>query len=202
MRNYTAAHESRSGFVGEERFLFPPNHIEVDNRLTWLLGRLERAYGDNAIYVHLKRNDRDTARSFLKRYGFGIIEVYRSHILMRNPPGTPPMSVCLDYCDTVNANIEAFLKNKTRKMTVSLETVKEDFRKFWELVGAEGDWEKAVAEWDNVYNATPPDQNSVLKPEVERPFLGRLSDALDRQLETVARARVKRLPKANMSGEE
>ena len=62
--NYTAAHESRSHCIAGERLAFPDNHIEADNRLSWVLGRLDAAYGDNAIYVHLRRDRTDTIRSF------------------------------------------------------------------------------------------------------------------------------------------
>ncbi|MHC4834220.1 MAG: hypothetical protein ACYTFH_10095, partial [Planctomycetota bacterium] len=36
--NYSAGHETRSGFLGQRRFDYPQNHIESDNRLAWLLG--------------------------------------------------------------------------------------------------------------------------------------------------------------------
>ena len=36
---------------------YTKGHIEVDNRLSWMLGRLDKVYADDlAIYVHLKRN--------------------------------------------------------------------------------------------------------------------------------------------------
>jgi len=65
--NFSSAHESRTYLFGEERLAYPSNHIEVDNRLSWLLGRLDRKYGDRAVYVHLKRNIHDTAASFVAR---------------------------------------------------------------------------------------------------------------------------------------
>ena len=40
--NYTSAHESRSGLLGDAHFDYPDNHIESDNRLSWMLGRLDR----------------------------------------------------------------------------------------------------------------------------------------------------------------
>jgi hypothetical protein len=193
IKNFSAAHESRSGFIGAERFNFPPNHIEVDNRLAWFLGRLDRAYGNDAVYVHLKRNTTDTAQSFFQRYNNGIIDAYRSRILMGNPPETSPISVCLDYCDTVNSNIEAFLKDKTRTLTVALETVRTDFTKFWDLIGAEGNREKALAVWDRVYNASMPDQNSAPGSAIERSALGWLADRLNRHLRKLGFRRSHRL---------
>ena len=63
MRNYTAGHESRATRIGSDRFAYPPNHIEVDNRLAWMLGRLEQSFGKDAFYVHLKRKPEAVARS-------------------------------------------------------------------------------------------------------------------------------------------
>jgi len=64
------------------------------------------------------------------------------------------MSVCLDYCDTVNSNIELFLKDKTRKMIFNLEKARQDFQEFWKLIGAEGDIDMALSEFNNAYNAS------------------------------------------------
>jgi hypothetical protein len=152
--NFSSAHESRSSLLGDDHFSYPSRHIEADNRLSWLLGRLDRKYGDNAHYIHLRRNTRDVAVSFVKRYGFGIIHAYRGEILMGVAEDTVPMSVAMDYCDTVNANIELFLKDKTRKMKFNLESAKQDWPIFWELIGAEGNIEKALLEFDVRYNAS------------------------------------------------
>ncbi len=153
--NFTSAHESRSGLVGDERLAYPANHIEADNRLSWMLGRLDAAYGDSAVYVHLKRNEVETARSYQRRYdrSRSIIFCYRTAILMGAALEADPLAVCLDYCRTVNANIAAFLRDKSRTLTVSVESAKPDFRRFWEFIGAEGDLDAALAEWDRQHNA-------------------------------------------------
>lgn len=150
--NYTAAHESRGGFLGDMRFAFGENHIESDNRLSWVLGRLDRAYGDRAFYVHLRRDDKRTAASFANRYNRGILRAYRTKILMALPESAETMDVCLDYCDTVNSNIALFIRDKTRKMDFSMENGRDDFRRFWELIGAQGNLEAALAEWDVPHN--------------------------------------------------
>ena len=150
--NYTAAHESRGGFLAGERFAFGENHIESDNRLSWVLGRLDRAYGDRAIYVHLRRDDKKTAASFANRYNRGILRAYRTKILMALPESVQPLDVCLDYCDTVNSNISLFLRDKTRKMDFRMENGREDFKRFWDMIGAQGNLEAALAEWDVPHN--------------------------------------------------
>jgi hypothetical protein len=136
---------------------YPDNHIEADNRLSWLLGKLENAYGNDAFYVHLQRELISTAKSFLKRWDFGIMKSYRTQIVMgldKKIPGIERLDVCLDYCETVNQNIKAFLKDKINKMDFHLESCESDFYKFWSLAGAEGSFEKAVAEWKRAYNAS------------------------------------------------
>lgn len=155
MTNYTAGHETRSHLVGPARLAYPADHIEADNRLAWLLGRLELTYGDRAAYVHLTRDRLATARSFRARYGSGIIGAYQSAILMGLPAAADPLEVCLDYVDTVTANVAAYLRDKTRVFRVQLETAAADFARFWYGIGAEGDLEAARAEWTIRHNATP-----------------------------------------------
>ncbi|MBF8269911.1 MAG: hypothetical protein HW386_1620 [Gammaproteobacteria bacterium] len=140
--------------LGAAHFTYPPNHIEADNRLSWFLGRLDRAYGQAAVYIHLQRNSHDTAASFVRRYSGGIIRAYRKTILIGLPRNSTALNVALDYCDTVASNIELFLRDKPRKMVFSLANARQDFRQFWELIQAEGDLEAALAEFDQHYNAS------------------------------------------------
>jgi hypothetical protein len=141
--------------IGEARLLYPQDHIEVDNRLSWLLGRLDCAYGNDAVYIHLKRNVADTATSLVRRYNRGIIKAYRGKgIIMRLPEKTDPISVAADYCETVNRNIEHFLKDKTHKMVFHIETAGEKFPEFWRLIGATGDLEAGLSEFNVRHNAT------------------------------------------------
>lgn len=152
--NYTAAHESRVSMIGEQRFAYTANHIEADNRLCWLLGRLDRTYGDTALYVHLRRSPGATADSFVKRREFGIMKAYREGILMDGQPGQSAHDHALDYIDTVEANIEHFLRGKSNQMIFRLENAKADFSEFWNRIGAEGDLRFALAEWDISHNAS------------------------------------------------
>ena len=147
MTNYSVAHESRCQKRGDERVRFPDQHIEIDNRLSWYLGRLDKVYGDHAIYIHMMRNREATAMSYLKRWNreTGIVRAYAYGIQKRQEHEISDLnSLCLDYVDCVNENIQSFLKDKTRKMEFHLENGEEDFRKFWELTAAEGDLETAV----------------------------------------------------------
>ncbi len=154
MTNFTSAHESRTHKLGGDRLAYPDQHIEVDNRLAWFLGRLEQAYGDRAFYVHLKRDDASVARSYRQRYGIWIMKAYRDGILLNLPPNADPMAVCLDYCHTVNSNIEFFLRDKTHTMTIDLADIETAFPKFWHWIGAEGDLAAALACFQTKHNAS------------------------------------------------
>ncbi|MCP4994294.1 MAG: hypothetical protein GY934_11000 [Gammaproteobacteria bacterium] len=153
--NYTASHESRSKYVGESRLSYPINHIEADNRLSWFLGRLENIYGNNALYVHLKRERLNAIESFSKREHFGIMQAYRDGILMGGSDNLSKYDLAADYIDTVESNIEHFLTNKRNKMDFHLENAKNDFILFFDLIGAEGNINNSLSEWDINYNASP-----------------------------------------------
>jgi hypothetical protein len=154
--NYTAGHETRSSLVGAERLAYPPNHIEVDNRLSWVLGRLEAKFGKDARYVHLLRDPVQTARSFEHRWNSaqGIITAYRDGILMGSTEDKS--AVCADYVETVTENIRAFLADKPHQMEFRLENAERDWEQFWGWIGAEGDFDASKSEWSTAYNPTPP----------------------------------------------
>lgn len=140
--------------MGDARLQYPDAHIEADNRLSWLLGRLDRAFGDEAVYVHLRRNEIETAESFVQRYHYGIITAYRGHIVPKDKRDDEPIDVALDYCRTVNSNISLFLRDKTKKMDFELENAEENFAEFWRMIGAEGDFHAALREWATTHNAS------------------------------------------------
>lgn len=152
--NYSAGHETRLRLIGAARLAYPEAHIEADNRLAWLLGRLDRAYGDRARYVHLTRDPDATAASFAKRAGFGIMKAYREGILLDGEAGQEADALARDYLETVEANIRLFLRDKSQVMAFRLEHARDDFRRFWDWIGARGDLDAALAEWDVRHNAS------------------------------------------------
>ncbi|MDQ7016828.1 MAG: hypothetical protein Q9N68_10685 [Gammaproteobacteria bacterium] len=153
IHNFSSAHESRSQKIGSERLNYPKNHIEADNRLCWFLGRLDQSYGNTAFYVHLKREKNSAADSFAKREQYGIMKAYREGILL-GAEEQPAHDVALDYLHSIESNIELFLKDKTQVFNMQLENAKMDFSLFWQQIGAKGDLQKALAEWDICYNAS------------------------------------------------
>lgn len=155
--NYSAGHETRTHFLGNSRFAYPVGHIEADNRLSWFLGRLDAHFGDSAYYVYLQRDLLATALSFLNRHDRGILFAYRTEILMRASNALESNSdflpLCIDYCQTVTANINAFLSNKTNVLSFRLESAEHDWARFWEWIEAEGDYPASIESWSVRYNA-------------------------------------------------
>lgn len=158
INNYTAGHETLTHLIGNARFSYPSSHVEVDNRLSWMLGRLDSHYGDNAYYIHLQRDLLATARSFEKRHDRGILRAYRTDILMgaskELDSGSDYLPVCIDYCLTVTKNIDFFLKSKSHKFSFRLETAQGDWPRFWEWIGAEGDFQGSMDVWTVKHNAS------------------------------------------------
>lgn len=157
LTNYSSGHETRTHLTGPARFDFGANRIEIDNRLAWLLGRLDAAWGDGAAYVHLTRDPEAVAESFAARAHQGIIKAYRQDVLARarvKARRVPLIAFCRDYVETVTRNIELFLRDKSHVLTMRLETMEADFDRLVDWIGAEGDLDAARAELRISHNAT------------------------------------------------
>lgn len=169
MTNYTTSHEDKRGVIGRDRFSYPENHVAVDYRLAWMLGRLDTVYGKDAFYVHLTRDPLATAKSFarmaqIERSSSHIVDIFNLPRWM-NTMGAPvfahqhvhalkmlPLEVVAeDMVKSINCDIWMFLKDKNW-LPVRLEHVDEDFPKVWERIGAEGDLQAALSEWRERHN--------------------------------------------------
>lgn len=162
--NFSSAHESNFKKLPADRLNYPENHIEIDNRLSWFTGKLDKKYGNSAVYVHLKRDFDRTAESFNRRWKIrnSVISAYSHGILAC---AEESIDICKDYCITVNTNIELLMKDKANTLTMNLENISEDFKLFWEKIGAEGNIEAALKELNTKYNATKKKQ-----PQIETPM--------------------------------
>lgn len=161
IQNYTQGHESNAKQIGQNRLSYPDQHIEADNRLSWFLGDLDKQYGNEAFYVHLIREKEACVNSFNKRWDNqgSILNAFASGILMQKISklsNEERLKVAAQYYDTVNSNIDFFLKDKDHKMTAHLETLTSDFVNFWSQINAEGDLDSATQVFDQPLNAGPP----------------------------------------------
>ena len=157
--NYTTGHESRKNLD----FLYNQNHIEIDNRLCWFLGRLDEKYGDEALYIHLKRDKNQVAKSYSKRFYYkrGISMGYKYNLLRTNQRlEKSDMEICRDMIETCESNINLFLKDKTKTLEINLENFKEDISKFWNYIDAAGNLEEALKELEIKHNPT---KKSIIK---------------------------------------
>lgn len=170
--NYTVAHESNMTTLGKERIIYPDNHIEIDNRLSWFLGRLQKTYGDEAFYLHLRRDPKATARSYANRLWLGyLMHAYARGIYVGLEDDLDNLKVATDLCETITANIELFLKDKSKRMELWIEQASEQFTTFWRAIAAEGNLQAALAEWGQHYNATGNErtfQQILLSPDDEQ----------------------------------
>lgn len=160
LTNYSAGHETRSIEIGEQRFAYPDQHVEADNRLSWFLGDLERRFGKDPLYVHLLRSPEEVALSFWNRWdpkrGGRIINAFANGILLTGRPWPLErrLEICRFYVDTVTANIESFLADKPHRMTVRLEEAASWFPRFWERIEGDGDQAAALAEFSIRHNSS------------------------------------------------
>jgi hypothetical protein len=155
IKNFTSAHESRTGFSSQSRVDYPENHIEIDNRLTWFLSQLESNYKDDAYYVHLTRDKKAIAKSYLERWHLkeSIVKAYGHGVLMKpNIPVKDRFDICLDYVDYVEDTITNFLHGKSKIMTIDVSELKDKFPEFYNWIGAEGDLNSCCNEFDHYSN--------------------------------------------------
>ena len=151
--NFTSGHETRVTKLGDDRTDFPSGHIEVDNRLAWFLGRLQAKYGDRAFYVHLTRDEAEVGASYDRRWHHhgSLIQAFDQGVMRHELPHEHAGG---ELARTINENIRSFLRDKPHQMTIDIRDIQKRFPEFIERVGAAGDLETAIAEFDNQHNAT------------------------------------------------
>lgn len=145
--NYTSGHETRSDRIGG-RLDYPDRHIEVDNRLSWFLGTLDRRYGRDPLYVHLTRDPEETAESYAQRFRgkASIVRAFGQGIVQRRvPPATDAdwLAVSRLCVATVTDNIRLFLRDKPNVVHVTLDDLPSGFDEVWDRLDATGDRQAA-----------------------------------------------------------
>lgn len=164
MTNFTTSHEDKRSVLGKARFSYPEDHIAVDYRLAWMLGRLDVAHGQKAFYVHLMRDPVATAASFarmaqIRREATSDLPEWLNtmgapvwaHMHVQAQKIFPLELVAEDMVRSINSDIKMFLKDK-QWMPVRLEHIEEDFPEFWGKIGAEGNLDSAMIEWRAKHN--------------------------------------------------
>jgi phosphopantetheinyl transferase (holo-ACP synthase) len=167
--NFTSAHESRVNILSKIKLDYPDQHIEIDNRLIWFSELLDEKFGKSAKYIHLTRDKHKVAASYAERWQLteSIVKAYGHGILMKPKIAkSDRLQVCLDYVEFVEKKIELFLKDKPESPKISVENLSDDFVKLWGFVGAQGNLEFALSEFDKRHNTN------------KLSFLGKIRNAL------------------------
>ena len=97
------------------------------------------------------RDREATAESLARRYPVGIIKAYRDEFFI-HAPQPDLLDLGLDFVDTANANIRAFLRDKSRTLHVQMETMADGIADVWDWAAVEGDLDAARAECGVRYN--------------------------------------------------
>ncbi len=157
--NWTVGHETRSHLLGPARLAYPSRHFEADNRLSWMLGRLETTFGPDAGYVHLTRDPEAVARSYTARAAYGIMHAYSQGIVFPSAETAGPLHM-LDYARdmvaTVTANIDAFLVGKPHVLRLTTEALTRDLPSLWDWAGMSGRLDLALQECSIRHNESVP----------------------------------------------
>lgn len=157
--NFTSAHESATKELSHERYTlkYPDNHIEIDNRLCWFIGTLDKLYGDDAYYVKLNRDRQKLINSFSKRVKLksGIIRAFAVGIMQQKPMSIPSVGykwAINNYLTTIDNNIDLLLKHKTNVSYINIDNALDEFIDFWDNIRAEGNLNTALGEFKIIYN--------------------------------------------------
>lgn len=149
--NYSSGHETLSREFGYKRLDYPPNHIEVDNRLAWFLGRLNKRFGKDAFYVHLYRDADKVAKSYDKRWSslVSLVSAFNHGLMMQKAPSA---HAAPDLIETVTENILYFLSDKPHQIAINIDDPEPGFREFAERIGATGDIDAAIRVFAEIHN--------------------------------------------------
>lgn len=142
--NFTAAHETDN-----YEMVYPERHIEVNAMLRVPMPILMERYPD-AWFVHLVRDRSACVPSLAALAGGEVVQCYGR--LCRTIVPDHRRAEAEAYYDWENASIRAMLRGWKNSMTFRLEDRLSDWPRFWQWVGAEGDYEASLKSWETPRN--------------------------------------------------
>jgi len=154
VRGYTVGHESRWRKTGDDRLNYPGNHIEVDNRLSWYLGRLHARFNHDVLYVHLARDRAGVIESFLQRQPTALIQGWRRGVVCSISSDDDLPAMVADYVDAVLANVGLFVRDRGG-LTIRIEDPIDGFAEMCDRLGADVDIDEAIETLGQRHNWTP-----------------------------------------------
>lgn len=146
--NYRTGHESKSGLLE-----YPDGWIEVSPQIRKCIALLARKYPD-AKWVHLIREPIGCVRS-LARLGHGSVMRAYATLYPSVMPSDQLDDIAERFYACENDTIAAQLDRvpTAQRMEMHLETIREQWPRFWEWIGAVGDLEASLAAWDTIRNS-------------------------------------------------
>lgn len=156
IKNYTVGHEMVNPSLD-----YPQDHIEINPQFRKCLLELHEKYPD-ARFVHLIRPKKDCVPS-LASLNFGkVMECYfRLHVSVI--PSPDPLEVADKFWDWENRLISTQLRIIPSELSIKLrlDEIKQNWFKFLDWIGAEGNVKASLKEWDNPRN-TRADRGEIL----------------------------------------
>jgi len=164
IQNFTSAHESHSRrSIGD--LDYPDGHIEIDHHLSWGLPLLLDRYpaSPDTLYVHLLRERAACVASLSRRIDMDMFAALSSFVTCNRRTPELRRRAAEYFYDSRNAAIDLALRKPSigsgyalsvagNHLTVFVESLPEVWPLFWEVIGAEGDMEAAMAECRKRYN--------------------------------------------------
>ena len=145
IKNYTAGHESEAGMV--PTYHYPNQNIEASHLLVIAIPLLRSRYPDSK-WVHIVRNKEKTVAS-MRRQLWDWSEWWVAQWYLTQQHSDIYYGI-ESYYDRVNDLCKELMP--AEHMTIDIDTAKEQWPDFWNWIGAEGEMEAAMKEFDRAYN--------------------------------------------------
>jgi hypothetical protein len=145
--NFTVGHES--WLPGTQLPEFPVNHIEIASHLYPHMGFLKVAY-PTALWVHLRRDRTACVQSLANNLQ---VEVECFHQMWAMQPAESTLLAAEFYYDTLNRSIPGFMGLVSFNFSID-HIDRDDWKQFWTILTATGDFNKSYEEFSRKYNTT------------------------------------------------
>ena len=146
IHNYEAYHEPNSGQV--DSFETEDQVINVSSQFVVRIPELLKKYPESK-WIHLIRNRDQCVESLAKCCPVEMDGYVRQWCQIFQCNLTRASQF---YYDSINSMIELMLRNQSC-LTMNLPIRRPAWMTFWSFVGAQGDFESSLREWESCYNS-------------------------------------------------